>query len=228
MKRLMNSMLGNRIYLTNVKPVKDRPNLFVAHGKKEDYTDEAIKAVFEWFINNYKASEPNEAYEIKYEGCDYVLRMVKENKDEKMKVKIVNKSGFDLPRYETKGAAAFDIQAKLDTDKVILKPGKQINFETGLYIAVPEGYELQVRGRSGNAMNYGISVTHGVGTIDSDYRGEIKIFITNHGEKDFEIKNGDRIAQGIVAPIEQVEWEEVAELDKTERGENGFGSTGRR
>lgn len=141
-----------------------------------------------------------------------------------MKVKIINKSGFDLPKYETKGAAAFDIRSK---DNTILYPGQQINIDTGLYFEIHEGYELQIRGRSGLAFKKGIGIVHGVGTIDSDYRGEVRVCLINHSKNKFYIHEGDRIAQGVIAPIVQAEWEEVDELDKTERGIGGFGSTGR-
>ncbi len=164
-----------------------------------------------------------------------------------MKVKIINKSGFDLPRYETEGAAAFDIKAKfgLNIDKeaeffealtdeekdlattMTIPPKGQYNFDTGLFIEIPKGYALLISGRSGNAMRAGISVTQGYGLIDSDYRGEIKIFITNHGNKPFRVKNGDRIAQGMIVPVIQAEWEEVTELEETKRGSDGFGSTGK-
>ena len=146
-----------------------------------------------------------------------------------MKVKIVNKSGFDLPKYETAGAAAFDIRAKLPKCLIstAILPGKQLNINTGLYIQLPQGKALLIPGRSGNAFKHGISVTHGVGTIDSDYRGEIKICLTNQGKDLFIIKHGDRIAQGIIVNIYRAEWEEVEELDTTERGTGGFGSTGR-
>lgn len=146
-----------------------------------------------------------------------------------MKVKIINKSGFNLPEYKTKGSAGFDIQAIIPESEgcYILEPHKQVNLSTGLYFEIPQGYELRIQGRSGNAMNYGISVTQGLGCCDSDYRGEVKIFLTNHGDKPFIIKHGDRVAQGIISPVYQAEWIEVDELDKTERGENGFGSTGK-
>lgn len=144
-----------------------------------------------------------------------------------MKVKIINKSRFDLPEYKTKGSAGFDIQAIIPNgENFVLEPHKQVNLDTGLYFEIPQGYELRVQGRSGNAMNYGISVTQGLGCVDSDYRGEVKIFLTNHGNKPFIIKHGDRIAQGIISPVYQAEWIEVEELSETERGKNGFGSTG--
>jgi dUTP pyrophosphatase len=143
-----------------------------------------------------------------------------------MKVKIINNSGFPLPKYETPGAAGFDIKASIKNEDVI-KPRETVIVPTGLYVAIPQGYELQIRGRSGLAMKYAIGITHGVGTVDSDYRGEIKIFLTNHGALPFEIKPGDRIAQGIIAPVIQAEWEEVETLDETKRGAGGFGSTGK-
>lgn len=143
-----------------------------------------------------------------------------------MKVKIINKSGFQLPKYETDGAAGFDIRAKLDQPEKTLRAGYMVSIPTGLYIAVPHGCELQIRGRSGLAFKSGISILHGVGTIDSDYRGEIKILLANHSDTDFKIKNGDRIAQGILAPVIQAQWMEVDELEETNRGTGGFGHTG--
>lgn len=145
-----------------------------------------------------------------------------------MKVKIINKSGFELPKYETSGATAFDIKAILPTDEpYLLYPEKQINLGTRLFIEVPKGCALLISGRSGNAMRNGISVTQGYGLIDSDYRGEIKVFITNHGERPFAIKHGDRIAQGMIVPIIKAEWVETDKLDETKRGVGGFGSTGK-
>lgn len=143
-----------------------------------------------------------------------------------MRVKIINKSGFEPPRYETDGAAAFDIRAMLPIDEFALHPRQQVNLGTGLHIELPQGTALMISGRSGNAMRYGISVTQGYGLIDSDYRGEIGIFITNHGGENFIIKHGDRIAQGMIVPVIQAEFEEVDELDETERGIGGMGSTG--
>lgn len=143
-----------------------------------------------------------------------------------MRVKIINKSGFELPKYATDGSAAFDIRAMLPIDEYALYPGQQINLGTGLHIELPQGTALMISGRSGNAMRYGISVTQGYGLIDSDYRGEIRVFITNHGDSNFIIKHGDRIAQGMIVPVIQAEFEEVDELDETERGEGGFGHTG--
>lgn len=147
-----------------------------------------------------------------------------------MKVKIINKSGYESPQYKTKGSAGFDIRALLPKGEGYvykLEPHKQVNLKTGLYFAIPEGYELRVQGRSGNAMNYGISITHGLGCLDSDYRGELNVFLTNHGDEPFYIKHGDRIAQGIISPIFQAEWIEVEELDDTERGIGGLGHTGK-
>ena len=115
----------------------------------------------------------------------------------------------------------------LPIDELELYPNQQINLGTGLHIELPQGTALMISGRSGNAMRYGISVTQGYGLIDSDYRGEIGILITNHGGENFIIKHGDRIAQGMIVPVIQAEFEEVDELDETERGINGFGSTGK-
>lgn len=157
-----------------------------------------------------------------------------------VKVKIINKSGFELPRYESKGAAGFDIRAVISEKEstggtiinpteelsLILRPGEQYNFDTGLYIEVPEGYELDVRGRSGLAFKHGIGIVHGVGTIDSDYRGEIRVCLINHSNEDFIVKHGDRIAQGLLIPVMQAEWIKTEELSDSERGQAGFGSTG--
>lgn len=152
----------------------------------------------------------------------------------KIPVKIINKSGFPLPKYETNGSAGFDIRAVLTTTEMLtspngaitLEPDSWFNFSTGLYVEIPEGYELQIRGRSGLAFKHGISIVHGVGTADSDYRGEIKICLINHSNEPFVVKNGDRIGQGIIAPIRQAEFEEVEELSDSDRGQGGFGSTG--
>lgn len=140
-----------------------------------------------------------------------------------MKIQIVNKSNNPLPQYQTKGAVGFDLQANEDWNLI---PNEVALVQTGLYIAIPEGFEGQIRPRSGLAINNGITVLNSPGTIDSDYRGEIKIMLYNTSEESFAISKGDRIAQLVISPIQKVELEEVEELDSTERGEGGFGSTG--
>ncbi len=142
-----------------------------------------------------------------------------------MKVKIINKSGFDLPCYETPGAAAVDLKANIE-GPIILKPFERVLIPTGLFIEIPLGYEAQVRARSGLAINHGISLVNGIGTIDSDYRGEIKVIIINLGDDKFVIKNGDRIAQMVFAKYEKAEFIKVDELNETKRGIGGFGHTG--
>jgi len=142
-----------------------------------------------------------------------------------MKVKIINKSGFELPKYETEGSAGFDIRAKVDKT-IVLAHGERALIDTGLYVSIPKGYELQIRPRSGLAIKQGITVLNSPGTVDSDFRNEIKIILINLSYGFFEVNSGDRIAQGIISPIIQAEWEEVEELDITIRGLNGFGSTG--
>lgn len=142
-----------------------------------------------------------------------------------MKVKIINKSGFELPRYETEGAAGFDLRATVDKT-IVLAHGERALIDTGLYVSIPKGYELQIRPRSGLAIKQGITVLNSPGTVDSDFRNEIKIILINLSYGFFKINSGDRIAQGIISPIIQAEWEEVEELDTTIRGLNGFGSTG--
>ena len=131
--------------------------------------------------------------------------------------------GLDLPRYATQGAAGMDVLAAED---VVLPPGGRHAVATGLALAIPEGYEIQVRPRSGLALKHGISLPNTPGTIDSDYRGELKIIMINLGAEPFAIGRGDRIAQLVLAPVVRAGWEEVADLDETARGAGGFGSTG--
>ena len=143
-----------------------------------------------------------------------------------MKVKIVNHSPYPLPKYATEQSAGLDLKADLSAP-VTLKPLQRAMIPTGLYIALPKGYEAQVRPRSGLAAKHGITVLNSPGTIDADYRGEICVILVNLSEEPFEIVPGERIAQMVGARHEQVEWEPVGELDETVRGAGGFGSTGR-
>ena len=131
--------------------------------------------------------------------------------------------GLDLPAYATSGAAGMDVLAAED---LTLESGQRHAVATGLALAIPQGFEIQVRPRSGLALKHGISVPNSPGTIDSDYRGELKVILINHGTEDFAISRGDRIAQLVLAPVTQAEWEVVEQLDETNRGEGGFGSTG--
>ena len=131
--------------------------------------------------------------------------------------------GLDLPAYVTAGAAGMDVLA---AEELTLAPGARHAVATGLSLAIPKGYEIQVRPRSGLALKHGISVPNTPGTIDSDYRGELKVILINHGAEAFAIHRGDRVAQLVLAPVVQAAWDEVAELDETERGVGGFGSTG--
>ncbi|MGM0612485.1 MAG: dUTP diphosphatase [Bacteroidota bacterium] len=142
-----------------------------------------------------------------------------------MNVQIVNKSKNPLPRYATENSAGMDLNANLE-EPVVLKPLERQLISTGIYIAVPKGYEAQVRPRSGLAVKKGISVLNSPGTIDADYRGEVKVVLVNLSNENVEIKNGERIAQMIIAKHETVKWEEVDVLEETERGKGGFGSTG--
>jgi len=143
-----------------------------------------------------------------------------------MKVKIVNKSGQALPAYATELSAGMDLRASLDAP-LILGPLERALVPTGLYIALPPGFEAQVRPRSGLAAKHGITVLNTPGTIDADYRGEIKVILVNLSQTPFEIVPGERIAQMVVARHERVEWTQVDALDETSRGAGGFGSTGR-
>lgn len=142
-----------------------------------------------------------------------------------MKVEIVNKSKHSLPEYSTKLSAGMDLRANIE-GFIELMPGERCLIPTGLFISLPEGYEAQIRPRSGLAIKHGITVLNSPGTIDADYRGEIKVPIINHSNEPFEIKDGDRICQMVIAKHETAIWEEVDVLSATERGEDGFGHTG--
>lgn len=142
-----------------------------------------------------------------------------------MNIKIVNKSGYPLPSYETFLSAGMDLRASVES-AITLHPGERTLIKTGLFIALPEGYEAQVRPRSGLAIKKGITVLNAPGTVDADYRGEIGVILYNAGFDDFTINSGDRIAQMVIARHERANWEEVDSLDETERGEGGFGHTG--
>lgn len=144
-----------------------------------------------------------------------------------MKIRIVNKSKHQLPAYETIASAGMDLRAHLD-DKLILKPLDRILVPTGLFIELPVGYEAQVRPRSGLAFKKGVGVVNSPGTIDADYRGEIKVIIINLSKEELVIEDGERIAQMVIAKHERAQWEEVHELTETERGAGGFGSTGKK
>ncbi len=142
-----------------------------------------------------------------------------------MKIKIINKSSNDLPKYETASSAGMDIRAYLENE-IIIKPLERTLIPTGLYISLPKGYEAQIRPRSGLAIKRGITVLNSPGTIDADYRGEICVILINLSNEEYTVKNGDRIAQVIIAKYSNIVWEEVIELDLSSRGKKGFGSTG--
>ena len=143
-----------------------------------------------------------------------------------MKVQIVNRSAYPTPTYATEKSAGMDLKANI-SEPVTLAPLERALVPTGLYIALPDGTEAQVRPRSGLAAKYGISVLNAPGTIDADYRGEVKVILVNLSNEPFVINPGERIAQMVVARYEKVSWEEVNVLDETVRGAGGFGSTGR-
>lgn len=142
-----------------------------------------------------------------------------------MKIRIVNHSQHPLPAYETVASAGMDLRADLHED-IVLKPLERSLVPTGLFIEIPTGYEAQIRPRSGLAIKHGISLLNSPGTIDADYRGEIRIILVNLSSQDFVIRNGERIAQMVIAAHEKAEWEEADELVETERGAGGFGHTG--
>jgi dUTP pyrophosphatase len=143
-----------------------------------------------------------------------------------MKVRIVNHSGNSLPEYATVASAGMDLRAFLKKP-VLLKPLQRVLVPTGLYIELPVGFEAQVRPRSGLAVKHGITVLNTPGTIDADYRGEIKVILVNLSEEEFEIRNGERIAQMVISEHARAEWKEVGALNETSRGAGGFGHTGR-
>ena len=140
-------------------------------------------------------------------------------------VKIVNKSHHQLPDYQTVLSAGMDLKANI-LEPIVLKPMERYLFPTGIYIQLPEGYEAQIRPRSGLAAKYGITVTNAPGTVDADYTGEVKVSLINLSNDTFVVQPGERIAQMVIARYEKITWNEVAELDETERGAGGFGSTG--
>lgn len=142
-----------------------------------------------------------------------------------MEIKVINKSSFPLPSYETSGSAGIDLQAYISSP-IELKPFSRALVPTGLYVSIPKGYEGQIRGRSGLALKHGITLANGIGTIDSDYRGEIKVILINLSEETFIINNGDRIAQFVLSKYEVIDFKEVDTLEETSRGQGGFGHTG--
>ncbi len=142
-----------------------------------------------------------------------------------MKVKVINKSNNPLPKYATEGSAGLDIHAFLD-DSIVLKPMDRYIIPTGLYLEIPEGYEIQVRARSGMSIKHGITLINGVGTIDSDYRGELGVPLINLSNKEYEIKNGDKIAQIVLSKYEILDFQLEDNLGETKRSDGGFGHTG--
>lgn len=143
-----------------------------------------------------------------------------------MKVKVINRSHHPLPRYETALSAGMDVRANL-SEPIVLGSLERALVPTGLYVELPAGYEMQVRPRSGLAAKYGLTVLNAPGTVDADYRGEVKVILANLSAEPFTINDGERIAQLVVAQHAQVEWEEAEELSDTSRGAGGFGSTGK-
>ncbi len=142
-----------------------------------------------------------------------------------MKIKVINRSNFDLPQYATEHAAGLDVRANTD-EAIVLKPLERAMIPTGLYVEIPDGYEIQVRPRSGLAAKHGVTVLNTPGTIDPDYRGEIKVILANLSNADFTLEPGERIAQLVVAPFVRIDWESTDSLSETDRGAGGFGSTG--
>ena len=144
-----------------------------------------------------------------------------------MKVQIVNNSKHELPKYATKMSAGMDLRANID-EPIVLQPGERRLIPTGLHIGLPEGYEAQVRPRSGLAYKHGVTVLNSPGTIDADYTGDVGVILINHGQEPFTINDGERIAQMVIAKYKQAAWVEVDELQATERGAGGFGHTGKK
>tara|TARA_Y100000389_G_C17463142_1_gene523317 strand:+ start:2781 stop:3215 length:435 start_codon:yes stop_codon:yes gene_type:complete len=143
-----------------------------------------------------------------------------------MKVKVVNSSSNDLPEYVSNGSAGMDLRAN-SSDEINIHPGQRKLISTGIKLALPKGFEAQVRPRSGLALKHGVTVLNSPGTIDSDYRGDIGVILINHGDETFSVKSGDRIAQLLIAKYDRVEWQKSENLDNTQRGEGGFGHSGK-
>lgn len=141
-------------------------------------------------------------------------------------IKIRNISGNKDPEYATIGSAGMDLRANLEKD-IIIKPGERMAIPTGLFIELPDGLQAEVRPRSGMALNYGIGILNSPGTIDSDYRGEIKVILINMSKEDFIVRNGDRIAQMVITRYEKIKWVKVDKLEDTDRGDGGFGHSGK-
>lgn len=141
-------------------------------------------------------------------------------------IHIINNSANPMPVYQTVHSAGMDLCAWLPDGDVVIAPGEWKLIPTGLHLALPEGFEAQVRPRSGLALKKGVTVLNAPGTIDADYRGDVGVILINHGREDFTVKSGDRIAQMVIAKYERVKWHQVDELDETTRGEGGFGHTG--
>ncbi len=143
-----------------------------------------------------------------------------------MKIKVINKSNHQLPAYETAHAAGLDLRASI-TETITIKPLQRFLIPTGLYIELPVGYEAQIRPRSGLAYKHGVTVLNSPGTIDADYRGELKVLLVNLSDTDFIVNDGERIAQMVIAKHESIQWEPTEELSNTDRGEGGYGHTGK-
>lgn len=146
-------------------------------------------------------------------------------KMDKLKVKIINRSGHELPAYETNESAGMDVRAAIE-EPVTLQSLDRALIPTGLRVQLPAGYEMQIRPRSGLALRHGLTLANSPGTVDADYRGEIGVIVINVGREPFTINPGERICQMVVAPYTRVEWEPVGEIDETRRGDGGFGHTG--
>ena len=144
----------------------------------------------------------------------------------KIQVKVVREEGVTLPKYETEGSAGLDVRANIK-EPIVLKSLERVLIPKGLKVAIPEGYEIQVRPRSGLAIKHGITMLNSPGTVDSDYRGELKVIAVNLSNESYTIEPNERIAQLVLNKVEQIDFIEVAELDETERGEGGFGHTGK-
>lgn len=147
------------------------------------------------------------------------------SKTEAVKIKIINKSDNPLPEYATSGSSGMDLRAFLKED-LIIKPLERVVIPTGLYVEIPDGYEIQIRARSGLALKHGLSLSNGIGTIDSDYRGELGVIIINLSKEEYTVKSGDKIAQMVLSKYEKIQLEQVDVLDESKRGSGGYGHTG--
>lgn len=193
---------------------------------KQHYKGVTFRMLTNHSTFKYRVDPPHQMWLAK--SLDQMIEIIEEEiinkKHSEMKVKIISTTG-ELPQYQTEGSAGMDLTANID-DPIILNPNSRVLIKTGISIELPKGYEAQIRPRSGLALKHGITVLNAPGTIDSDYRGEIGVILHNVAREDFVINKGDRIAQMVIARYQRVKWDRVDQLESSDRGQGGLGSTG--